>query len=117
LLTVKVTGELIAAIPAASVAFAVMLCAPSESVPVLSGKVQLVVPLAGEKLPLSTETWTAATPAVAVPLTLIGPLTVAPAAGEVIIGTDVPEPVGDPGGFGPEGDVLLFAATEPAQPV
>jgi hypothetical protein len=82
LLTMKLTGELMVLTPVTSIAFAVMLCGPLESVAVLSEKVQLVTPEAVANVPVSIETCTELRLPEAVPETMIVPETVAPAAGE-----------------------------------
>jgi len=86
LLTVMLTGELVAETPARSMVFAVSVCAPFESEAVFKLYDQLVVPDAFEYAPLSTESCTELTATVseAVPVTLTVPETVAPFAGDVI---------------------------------
>src|SRR5437870_1683599 len=72
-------------LPAASVTWAVIVCSPLINDFVSRPKVQVVVPEAPTKGPVSTETWTTATPAAeaAVPVTLTIPEIVVALMGKV----------------------------------
>lgn len=110
LLTMTARGELVALSPAVSMALAMIVCGPFETFEVSSGKVQLDVPEARAKAPLSMETLTAErlTLSEAVPETVTEPERVAPLEGEEI------ETEGDPDGAETLMDSLAEAACEAA---